>query len=250
MKTNLRHLALLVSLALSAGLAATPQEQASAALKNNDLATAESVLTPLTTGATPDAAALGLLAEVRLKQKQTKEAITLLERATQAAPTNPDLFAQLGTTIAQRMGEVSFMQQASLSGKMRRAFEKAVELKPDHLDALVGLTRYFSNAPAIAGGSAEKAREFALRVQKVNPYLGEMELGRLDEKAEQPDAALARYAAAGKLDPTRLSPDLFAGRLLAKLKRNDEARAHFQAALTRDPTNAAALKGLADLAQP
>jgi hypothetical protein len=50
------------------------------------------------------------------------------------------------------------MQQAMLSGKLRRAFERCVELDPKNLDGLIGLTRYFSNAPEIAGGSLVKAR--------------------------------------------------------------------------------------------
>lgn len=248
MKNRIRLLALLTLLACVA-FATEPSalDRASAAFKAGDLATTDTLLAPLTTASPPDAAALNLLSQLRLAQKRAKDAIAAAEAATRAEPTNAAHFAQLGVAISARMGEVEFMQMAMLSGRMKRAFEKAVELDPKNLNALVGLTRYYSNAPEIAGGSLVKAAEFARRVKAELPFLGEAELGRIAEKKGDLPLALQHYEASLALRPESTGTLVAAGQVLAKLGRTDEARARLQAALQRNPAHEAAKKALAAL---
>ncbi len=243
---------LILILALSAMLvrAETPLEQAVAALKAGDLATAESLLTPLATGAKPDAAAIHQLGIVRLQQKKTKEAVELAEQAVKLDATKADYHSQLGIASSQRMSEVSFMQQAMLSGKTKKAFEQAVALDPKHLGGLIGLARWFSGAPEFAGGSSERAKEFAGRVREIQPFLGEIELGRVAERSEDFAEALARYEVAALLQPGHAGAENACGRMLAQLGRKDEARARFEAALKLDPGFEPAKKGRAGLDAP
>lgn len=234
----------------AAARAQTPLESAAAALQSGDLAAADAALAPLTAGEKPDPAALHLLSQVRLGQKNTKEAVALAEKAAQLAPTNAEYHAQFGLALSARMPELGFMQQAMIAGKMRKAFEKAVELDPKNLNALVGLARYFSNAPEIAGGSLTKAAEFATRLKEINPLLGELELGRVAERGEKFADALAHYQAATQLKPDAAGAHYHCGRLLAKLDRKDEARASFGTALKLNANFAAARKALAELDAP
>lgn len=198
----------------------------------------------------PDAAALNQRSIERGQQKNYKEAVELAEQATKADPTKPEYFSQLGIALSQRLNEVNFMQMPAISTKMRKAFEKSVELDPRHIPGLIGLARFYTNAPEIAGGNMEKAAEVATRLQKVNPLLGELELGRIAEKNEQPAEALAHFEAALQLKPGHISALLGAGRQLAQLGEKDEARARFEAALKINPESEAARKGLAALDQP
>jgi tetratricopeptide (TPR) repeat protein len=198
----------------------------------------------------PDGAALHQQSLESVKQKKFKEAVDLADQATKADPTKPEYFSQLGVALSQRMSEVNFMQMAAMSGRMRKAFEKSIELDPNHVAGLIGLTRFYSNAPEIAGGSLEKAAEFAARVQKLDPFLGALELGRLAEKAEKPDEALAHYEAAAKANPKSAGVLAAAGRLLAQAGKKDEARARFEAALKINPEHEVAKKGLAELDKP
>lgn len=216
-----------------------------AALAAFSLSTLAPAQAPATTA--PDAAALHQQSLDHVKQKKFKEAAEFAEQATKADPTKPDYFSQLGVALSQRMREVNFMQMAVISGRMKKAFEKAVELDPRHLGGLIGLARFYSNAPEIAGGSLEKAAEYAARVQKVDPFLGAMELGRVAEKAEKPAEALAHYETAAQLKSQGTSALVAAGQLLAALGRKDEARARFDAALKINPELESAKKGLADL---
>jgi tetratricopeptide (TPR) repeat protein len=249
MKTPLRSLlAALAALLLAvAASAQTALETATAALKSGDLAATEAALTPLAAGEKPNPAALHLLSQVRLGQKNTKEAIALAEKATQLAPDNAEYHAHLGVALSARMPELGFMQQAMVAGKMRKAFERALELDPKNFNALVGLARYFANAPEIAGGNLTKAAEFATRLKELSPFFGESELGRIAERSEKLADALAHYETAAQLKPEAAGAQFNCGRILAKLGKKDDARARFETALKLNPNFDAAKKALTEL---
>lgn len=197
-----------------------------------------------------DAAALHKLSLERIQQKNLKEAVDFAEQATKADSTKPDYFSQLGLALSMRMNEMNFMQQAMTAGKMKKAFEKAVALDPKHIGGLIGLTRYYANAPEIAGGSLEKSKEFADRVHALNPLLGTVEYANIAEKGEDYAGAFAHLEAALKLKPGSASLLNSSGRMLAKLDKKDEARARFEAALKINPEFEPAKKALAALDAP
>jgi tetratricopeptide (TPR) repeat protein len=125
--------------------------------------------------------------------------------------------------------------QALLVPKMKRALEKSVAIDPNHVPGLIGLVRFYTNAPEIVGGSVEKAQELAKQLEALNPFLGSMELGQIAEHAEEFAAALTHFDAASKLQPNNASAHAAAGRMLAKLGRNEDARVRLQRALELDP---------------
>ncbi len=221
--------------------------QAKAALQNGDLAAAETLLVPLTIAEKPDAAACHQLALVRQRQRRAADAVTLLERATALDAAQPEYFSALGAALSERMRDVTFMQQAMLAGKMKKAFAKSVELDAQHIPGLIGLARFYANAPEIAGGSLEKAQEFATRVQKLHPFLGALELGTVAERAEDFAAALAHFDAASALQPKSAGAHAAAGRMLAHLGRKAEARTRLQHALELDPQRDSTRQALAAL---
>jgi Flp pilus assembly protein TadD len=181
--------------------------------------------------------ALHQLSIERLQQINTKEAVGFAEQAVKADPTKAEYFSQLGMALGQRMGEIGFMQQAMMSGKLRKAFEKSVEHDPNHVAGLIGLARYYTNAPEIAGGSFVKAAAYATRVRQLNPLLGELELANIANKDEKYAEALAHYEAAATLKPDQAGVQLGCGRMLAKLGRKDEARARIETALKLNRTS-------------
>ena len=248
---NHRYLAAFAALLLTAQAGtAAPLDDARAALKANDLAQAESLLVPLTAADSKDAAAFHSLGQLRERQRNLKEAVAAYDQATKLDATKPDYFSALGIALSQRMGEMNFMQQAMVAGKMRKAFEKSVELDPRHVSGLIGLSRYYASAPEIAGGSSEKAQEFARRVQQLVPFLGEIELGNIADHDEKYADALAQYEAAAGHKPDHAYVQFLCGRMLVKLGRKDEARAHFETALKLDPKLESAQKALAELDKP
>jgi tetratricopeptide (TPR) repeat protein len=152
--------------------------------------------------------------------------------------------------LGMRMVEVGFMQQAMMAGKLKHAFAKAVELDPNDLAGLIGLTRFYLQAPAIAGGSLEKAKELARRVEQLDPFLGAVELGGIAEREEAFIEALKQFETAAALRPNLAGLQHQCGRMLAKLGRKDEARLRFEGALKIDPGFDAASKSLASFDDP
>jgi Flp pilus assembly protein TadD len=225
-------------------------DEAAAAFKARDLPKAAALLESFTGAGAKDAAAFHMLSQVRLAQKNTPEAIVLAEKATTLDATKPEYFSQLGMALGTRMSEVGFMQQAMMAGKLKKAFAQAVELDPNNVAGLIGLSRFYTNAPEIAGGSTKKAKEFAMRVQRIDPFLGSIELGGIAERDESYEEALEHFEAAAKLRSDNANVENLRGRMLAKLGRKDEARARFEAALKINPGFGPAKKNLAELDAP
>lgn len=242
--------ALILATLISAQPAATALDEARAALKANDLSKAESLLTPLTAGEATDAAAFHVLGQLRERQRNLKDAATAYEQATKLDATKPEYFSALGIALGQRMGEMNFMQQAMAAGKMKKAFEQSLALDPHHVSGLIGLSRYYANAPEIAGGSLVKAKTYADRVKAIVPFLGEAEYANIAEQGEDYTAALAHYETAMQLRPGDAGLSFAAGRLLAKLGRKEEARARFEDALKHNPNFEPARRALTGLDQP
>lgn len=208
---------------------------------------AEPVLQRLAAAEPTDVAACAQLARHRLQQHQAKAAVELLEKAVAAAPRRADLQAQLGNALAQRIGQVAFIHQAIIAVRMRRAYQTAVALDPNNLNGWIGLAQYYANAPAIAGGSLAKAREYAHEVEKRDPYQGALQFGIIDARAGDGAAAAAQYRRAAGLRPQDAWPWILLGQTEAKGGRPAEARQAFAAALKRQPDCAPAQRGLAEL---
>ncbi len=226
---------------------ADPIAAAKAAWQKGDLAAVETAVAPLAAATPPAAPAAYYLGLVRQKQGRLPEAVKLLDQAAALDPTQPDYHVAVGTAAAEQMRGANFMQLAQLSGKMRKAYAKAVELDPKHIGGLIGLARFYGSAPEIAGGSSEKAREFAQRLREIMPHLGEQELGQIAERAEDFAGALRHYETASTLKPDHAGSHAAAARVLAKLGRNDEARARYEKVLAIAPHHEAARAALAKL---
>lgn len=252
MKTKL--LALLFSAACSAGslaaATADPYAAVHTALAQNQLDAAETALTPLVSVERPEPQALVLLSQVRARQNRAKEAVTLAERAIEIAPTDARLHAHLGRVLGQRIGEVNFLHQGLLAPQLRRAFEKSVELDPNLLDGYVGLARYYTNAPAIAGGGREPAERYARELEKRNPQLGTLELAAIAERFDDPATAATLYAKAAAAQPDSAAIQASLGRVNESLQKPDDARACYAKALALDPNLTSAKTALARLDAP
>jgi tetratricopeptide (TPR) repeat protein len=226
---------------------ADPLTTASAAFAKGDLAAAEALAEPLAKGDGARAEACALLSDVRLRQKRSKEAIELMERAAKIDPRRPDYQSRLGVAIAQRMGEINFMQQAVLAGRMCAAFKRSVEIDPNHVPGYIGLSRYYQNAPAIAGGSMQKAIVYAEEARKLDAFSGALELGFIAERQGQLDQALGHYLEALCIHPEQAWLHEQRGHVLEELGRPAEARICFEKAIELDPKRESARKALAGL---
>jgi len=151
--------------------------------------------------------ALGRLADIEgdraqgdARKAKRKEALEQFERAVELKPDVADYQFWMGSAAFDRVDDVNMLSQMSLASKGRKAFEKAIELDPNHVGARVGLATFYLQAPSIAGGSPEKAKAQAEALlalpAKRGEFQGQMVMARLASDAKKWDEMLAHLKAA------------------------------------------------------
>ncbi|MBI2513622.1 MAG: tetratricopeptide repeat protein [Opitutae bacterium] len=242
--TSIRLLACLLLSSAVAALAQSPTERAEALLDQGEFLAAERLIESLALAKKPDPVAVWELSRVRTGQHQTEEAIRLAEKAIKLDAKQARFHAQLGSAIVEHMSEISRLDQGSFGNRMRKAFEKALELDANNLVALLGLSRYYWSTPPSMGGDLAKALQFAERARKIDPLKGELEIGAVAGRKGDFATALKHFEAAAELNPRNLDAQLSCGHVLLRLGRMREAREHYEAALTISPKSDMARKAL------
>lgn len=180
----------------------------------------------------------------RLDQKRNKEAVELAERAAEAAPNSAGLQSLLGRALGARINELAFLQQGFVAPKMLRAFKRSVELDANHVPGLIGLASYYLYSPAIAGGSYEKAEEYAVKVEALDPFNGARLRAEIRSRQSKWTEAAGCYRKAIEAQPKNAWLHAQLGQVLAKAGDKPAAKAAFESALHLEPDLAQAKEGL------
>jgi len=141
------------------------------------------------------ATAATLLGRMAWQSANYKEAARWLDAAIALDPRHVMAYIWRGRTYVQEIETTSFLRKASVAGRARSMFEKAVEIDPSSFEAREARTEYLMNAPGIAGGSIDKARAEASAAKRMSPVRGALLVGRVEEKAGNAAAAEAEYRA-------------------------------------------------------
>jgi len=126
-----------------------------------------------------------------------------LEKAISLSDTISSYHFMLGVVYAQKV-QKGDVQQAP---KILSEFEKAVELDGNNLEARMGLTQYYLNAPPFMGGSETKAKEQIDTIKSINPIKGHLFMAQVNVAKKKYDEAEQEFDAAIKLDPD--DPDIY-----------------------------------------
>jgi tetratricopeptide (TPR) repeat protein len=218
-----------------AAWAQSPTERAEALLDQGEFLAAERLIEPLARAKKPDPVAVWELSRVRTGQHQTEEAIKLAEKSIKLDPKQARFHAQLGAAIMAHMSEVTRIDQSSWANRMRKAFEKALDLDANNLVALTGLSRYYWSTPPASGGDLAKAQQFAERAHQVDRFKGEMELAAIAARKNDFKTALQHFEAAAELNPTHVEAQISCGHILVRLDRKREARERYENAVKAAP---------------
>jgi len=151
-----------------------------------------------------DAALHHLLCRAYFAVGNWDHAISACERAVSLAPENSEYHLWLGRAYGEKADAANFFVAAGLAGKVRTEFERAVALNPQSAAARTDLAEFYLEAPAIIGGSQDKARAQAAELMKLDPGRAHWVYGRLAEKAKDRVTAEREYQAS--IDASQGSP--------------------------------------------
>jgi Tfp pilus assembly protein PilF len=100
------------------------------------------------------------------------DAVDQMERATEINPESADYQYGLGAAYGTKAQNAGIIKQAFIAPKIKKAFEKAVQLNPNHINAHMGLAQYYQRAPGIMGGDMAKAFSEADRIIELDEIRG------------------------------------------------------------------------------
>lgn len=181
-----------------------------------------------------------LQARLLLQQGKADDAIDAADEAVDLAPDNAQAHYWLGNAYGTQIGRVGTMSQAFMAPKLRDAFERAIALDPNLHDARTSLMEYYLQAPAMVGGSVEKARAQAAELDRRDPPRGHYARARLAGHDKQPEVAAKAYLAAWEARPESTTYRTAAGLVLQETKQWQRAFALYQAWTAEDPKAASA----------
>jgi tetratricopeptide (TPR) repeat protein len=184
------------------------------------IALASALIALLTAAAsTADAATEALpplVAEVRtqLGANDLDAAVEAAERAVEELPQDARAWFWSGRAHGMQAMRANLLMKAKWAGRSREAYEKAVALDPQYVEARYDLMQYYLFAPGFLGGGREKADAEAAEIARRDVLWGKLASSALaladdDQKAAEtalrealvavPDSTRARLSLAGML---------------------------------------------------
>jgi tetratricopeptide (TPR) repeat protein len=140
-----------------------------------------------------DTEVLNMLGETFGYQAEWDQAIEIFSKLTELEPREANYYYKLGGSLGMKALSVNKLRGVWYLSDIKSALEKALELNPDHIEAHWALIEYYTNLPAIFGGSITNALEYAndlLGISKVDGYLAK---GYIYEYDKDPDKAEFNY---------------------------------------------------------
>ena len=205
-------------------------------------------LSPMASAADPGSSApRERIVEIRaaFAREDFDGAIALAERLAASAPLSPASRIWLGRALGQKALHSSLLTRIGWGKKCKKAFEEAVVLDPDDLDARFELMRYLVVAPGIAGGDRDRARAEVAEIARRSPGRGRVAEGTLGEGEKDFRAAEAAFRKAAETDGADPTAANALGGFLLRQKRPAEALAFWKTRVAADPTDLLARYGFA-----
>ena len=202
---------------------------------------AKTVFEPAFKANTRDAAAAFYLGRIAMEERKNDRAADYFEAATKLDSKNSTYFLWLGRAYGNEAQDANVLRQPGLAKKTKAAWERAIELDPDNLDARTDLIQYYVRAPGFMGGSTEKALDQAEEIRKRNALRGYLELGAIYEREKRTADAEKAYLAASKEKSDRHVGEYRLGVFYQNTGAFDKAFELFEAMIAANPNEFGAL---------
>lgn len=119
---------------------------------------------------------LGLLA---MRRDDAEAAVTLLEKAASLDPRSSEHQRRLGDACGRAAQKAGMLAKLGWARKSLAAYQQAVALAPQSIEARASLMTYYQQAPGIAGGSLKQAYAQAEEIRKLDAARGRVTFASL-----------------------------------------------------------------------
>ncbi len=206
-----------------------------------ELETAEEQLLAVRKARPENAESVFYLGRIYLARGSSQAAVAALERATRLDPMISAYQFWLGEALVAQIAEVPFFLKLGVAKRMRAAYEKAVALDPDNLEARVAVARYHSEAPAVAGGDPATAQVQLEEIRLRDPAMAHVAQGLIHEQLGRLEPAAEELQTAVEVDPESVVSWREAGLFYQRYGRLEEAQRAFDQVLANAPEDPPAL---------
>lgn len=163
-------------------------------------------------------------------------AIDILQKAVAQAPKSAEAHYWLGSAYGAKVQAGGMFAAAQYASNIKEEFEKAVALDPKYVDARYGLVQVYAGAPALMGGSYEKAAEQAKEIKAIDPVVGHRAYAFIYSQQSKLDLANKEYVDAIREQPKSAKAHSFFGQYLASAEKNYAAAfTELETSLKLDP---------------
>lgn len=174
-------------------------------------------------------------------ENKLDEAVMRVEAWTRTSANDANAWYWAGRVYAQEAMHSGIFSMPSWASKMRKAYERSVDLDGGNVDARIGLLQFYARAPRLLGGDSDKAKLQAQAIAKLDAAYGHLAFGLVAESADDSDAAEREYREAIEAAPDDSRVRLNLGLMLSGQKKWPAARALYSDFLERHPDDALAL---------
>lgn len=231
----MKQIAFLLFCTFGMAFGQSPLDRAKMLYEEKRFDAAVKLLADIEEGSSDYAAARFYLGRIAFDEKEFEDAADFFEEATQAkGGKQAEYFSWLGDTYGSIAQDANVIRQGMLAPKMKAAWEKAIALDTKILSARYSLISFYTQAPAIMGGSMDKAKEMARQIIAIAPAQGHRSLGNLYLKEKNVLAAEKEYQEMARIDAAFL-PVL--GNFYVNEKMHDKAFVLFEEQLKKNPND-------------
>ncbi|HEX7708311.1 MAG TPA: tetratricopeptide repeat protein [Thermoanaerobaculia bacterium] len=173
--------------------------------------------------------------QAAMERNQVDAAVAAYAKAVELEPKSARYHFLLGSAYGRQAQQSGTLKQAMLARKTKAHFEKAVEIDPGMIDARLALIDYYTIAPAVMGGSEEKALQQAAEIRKIDRLEGHRAFGRIYTRQKKTDLAKKEYLDAVRTHPESAKAHYFLGSFYMNEKDWTGALQSYDTALKLDP---------------
>lgn len=139
------------------------------------------------------------LGDLEAMGRKWSSAADYYRRLVAIRPNDAQAQYKFGGALSMIAGTSNTFKALSLVGEIRSAFENAIRLDPNHINARWALVEFYLQLPGIFGGSEAKATKYANQLARLSPVDHYLAKARIDEYFERFSSAEKNYKKADEI---------------------------------------------------